>query len=768
MSARRSLPDPRHAIRVLGVTLALFAATPPGVNADETLVRVSGHAPNALLANARKGARLDSKQALSLTLSLPLRNRPALNTLLHRLYDKRDPLYHHYLTPVQFAEQFAPTQADYASVAAWATAQGLTIKPHANRLLLDVKGRTSVIESAFHVHLNNFTAANGSHFFAPDTAPALPAAIASHINTIVGLHNALKPGNNLRLLGKNKSKGKPGHNLSGPNGGFLASDIKKAYGLDGIAQDGTGQTVALLELDGFLADDITTYRKRSNLPNGTVEVRLVDDATGEAGSGAVEVVLDIDMVSMLAPNARLLVYEGTPTLQGLLDVSNAIAIDNSAAQVSSSWYLGFEKELVAANLLNVVVAEDQILQEMAAQGQSVFFASGDSGLYDFTGKVDPQYPATDPWITSVGGTKLTVDSEGIYDTETTWNTFAIDKNNNITGGASGGGISTLFPTPVWQLPFIVNNKRNRELSTQGRNYPDVSANAADNSAYDIYLGDYGGWNLVAGTSAAAPLWAGYIAQANQFRAENGLGPIGYLNPTLYDIATNFYGFDFNDIFDKSTNGNKDIFNIAGYTAYFGYDLTTGIGTMVGDLLFEDLVAEAPSYGPPAAPVVTALSGDHYVVLTWTPSLGASRYIVYRINLDDSTSKALGATAKLTFRDATVKNGTLYAYSVIPVGKGGEGTYGGALALPNVVRVSGGPAFSRPATILWATNVLSDSKVLYGTAANSLTQSVSNSTYTLAHKLALTGLVSGQKYYFQVVSFDGVATVKSKVQSFTAP
>ena len=214
------------------------------------------------------------------------------------------------------------------------------------------------------------------------------------------------------------------------------------------------------------------------------------------------------------------------------------------------------------------------------QGITFFAASGDNGATDYSDLKATQlsktpttsFPTDDPWVTSVGGTTLQKDATGFQ--ETAWN------SNN---GASGGGFSVFFSTPSYQqtLPTSVQSQLNNR-----RGVPDVAGNADPSTALAIYTSD-GGWNLIGGTSASTPLWAAFMAIANQMAGH----PLGFINPTLYKLAaSSAYTQDFHDV----TIGNNSIKNnqvqVQGYPAVTGWDPVTGLGTPILDKLLPDLIA----------------------------------------------------------------------------------------------------------------------------------------------------------------------------------
>jgi kumamolisin len=202
---------------------------------------------------------------------------------------------------------------------------------------------------------------------------------------------------------------------------------------------------------------------------------------------------------------------------------------------------------------------------MASQGQSFFEAAGDGGAWQAS-QTDTWWPMESPYVICVGGTDLTTKGPGKgWASETVW----------VDGG---GGISPdHLPIPSWQKLKGVITKANK-ASTKYRNGPDISAN----SNFTFYVcadqttctaNEYGG------TSFAAPMWAGYLALANEQAATNGDKPPGFINPTIYPLALGSgYGTDFHDI----TVGSN------GYSAEKGYDLASGWGSPNTDGLINAL------------------------------------------------------------------------------------------------------------------------------------------------------------------------------------
>ena len=348
-----------------------------------------GHVP-AVVAQLLTVGSLPGTNRLNLAIGLPLRNPEALTSLLQQIYDPASPNYRHYLTPQQFTEQFGPTEKDYQAVMAFAKANGLTVTgTDPTRMLVDVSGSVADIERALHVTLRVYQHPTEKRMFhAPDTEPSLDLAVP--ILRISGLDNYSLPRPRLQATPlANASKALPNAG-SGPSGTYMGKDFRAAYVPDS-SLNGSGQIVGLLQFDGYTASDITYYESKAGLPNITLSNVLIDGASGDpSGSGGeVEVSLDIEMAISMATNLSEVMVYMAPDGSPWDDLLNRMANDNLAKQLSCSWYApGAGGDPTA----------DQIFQQMAAQGQSFFNASGDYDAY--TGLIP--FPGDTPYITQVG------------------------------------------------------------------------------------------------------------------------------------------------------------------------------------------------------------------------------------------------------------------------------------------------------------------------------------------------------------------------------
>jgi subtilase family serine protease len=511
--------------------------------------------------------QLPATQTLSFDIVLPLSDRGGLQSFVQEVQDPTSSSYHHFLTPEEFTARFGPSQENWQALIAFAKANGFEI------ISGDLKGRdlrlsgtVANIEKAFHVTLGNYQdLTDGRTFFAVDREPTVD--LPFQLWHITGLDNDSRP----HPMYVKKSDYAQAHGIdpekvvshattgSGPSASFLGSDMRAAY-YGGTALTGSGQNVALFEFAGTDLSDLSTYYKNVGqtepytptlISTGGYATSCVD--SGSKACDDTEQTLDMTQLMGMAPGSTMLYMYvcGDVLASGSGNISDtscisAMVSDTDAPlskQISCSW--GWTP--ADASTL------DPYFEQMASQGQNFFVAAGDSSAWSASNEA---WPADDANIVSVGGTDLTTASAaGAWKSETAW-------------ADSGGGISPdSIPIPSWQKLSGVITSSNKG-STTLRNGPDVAGNA--NFTYYVCAdqttctaNDYGG------TSFAAPMWAGYLALANQQAATNG-DTIGFVDPILYPAAlTSSYGTYFHDI----TSGSCGT-----YSGITGYDLCTGWGS----------------------------------------------------------------------------------------------------------------------------------------------------------------------------------------------
>jgi subtilase family serine protease len=520
---------------------AVFLLSAVSLQAESHLTATS-HVPSTVAnGQARLVSHLPASQRLNIAISLPLRNESGLDELLGEIYDPQSVNYHHYLSVPEFTERFSPTSDDYASVISFARTNGLRVmNTSANHLVVDLSGPVANIEKAFHVSMGVYQHPTQNRtFYSPDREPSLDLSIP--VQHISGLDNFALP-RPKNVLHNGKQSGKT--TGSGPGGQFVASDMRAAYYGAGPLT-GKGQSVALFEYAGYEISDVQTYFKnlnqKLNVPVKGVSLNGVPLNCPPATCDDSEQAIDIEMAIGMAPAlSQVVVYVGSNDVS----IFNQIAVDNTSKTSSCSW--GWPDDETSL---------DPIFKEMAAQGQSVFVATGDQGSAT---QGDVVWPGDDPYITAVGGTDLTTQGAGgPWASETGWS------------GSAGMPSKNKIPIPAYQkLKGVINGMNHG--STTLRNIPDVAAES-NTDQYSCYDGECGGGN--GGTSFAAPQWASFIAMVNQQYVADGKPTVGFINPELYRIGISTqYGNYFHDILSGNNGGYSDV---------VGYDLVTGWGSPTG-------------------------------------------------------------------------------------------------------------------------------------------------------------------------------------------
>jgi kumamolisin len=358
-------------------------------------------------------------------------------------------------------------------------------------------------------------------------------------------------------------------------GGLDPSALRSLYDVSPLIAkglDGTGETIAVAEIDRFRPSDIAAYDNAFALATAPVQVVSV---AGGSTTTSPEPALDIEILHAIAPKARIIAYESGSDLGSLTQMFDRIVSDNKAQIVSVS--LGAcELSVDSSSSRGFINAIDTSFQRAAAQGMTVLVSSGDSGAYGCQDNhLSVDLPAASPYVTAVGGTAIFPGESNSYGREYGW-----EGPLEVSGG--GGGVSTLYSRPSWQVGQGVENGYSNGM----REVPDVSADADPLTGYRVY---YSGdnncsgancWTVVGGTSAAAPFWAGLIALANQ----QGNRRLGFLNPRLYAIG------------QQSTSGANTAFHdVTGggnlyYQATPGWDYSTGWGSPNAAVLLPLLLA----------------------------------------------------------------------------------------------------------------------------------------------------------------------------------
>jgi subtilase family serine protease len=577
------------------VFLLLFAN--PGQAQQALLTR---HVrPEVATGRAQFIGPLPATQTMRFDIVMPLRDRAGLQSFVQEVNDPASPSYHQFLTPQEVTARFGPSQEDWDAVVAFAKTSGFNIIGGTRDSRdLWLTGTVANIEKALHVTLGNYRdLVEDRTFFAIDREPTVN--LPFQLWHITGLDNDSRP----HPMYVKKSDYAKAHGIdaekvvshattgSGPSASFLGSDMRAAY-YEGTALTGTGQNLALFEFLGTDLADLNTYysnvgQTKPYTPTLISTGGYSTTCTESGGCDDTEQTLDMTQAMGMAPGSTMLYMYVCGNASSISDTACISAMVSTtdaplSKQISCSW--GW----TPADPSTL----DPYFEQMASQGQNFFAASGDSSAWSASNEA---WPADDANIVSVGGTDLTTSSAaGPWKSETAW------------ADSGGGNSPDSIPIPSWQTPVDGCSGCSKTL----RNGPDVSANAnftfyvcADQTTCTA--------NEFGGTSFAAPMWAGYLALANQQAAANGT-TIGFINPIIYPAAEGSgYSTDFHDI----TSGSCGKFSAA-----TGFDLCTGWGSPNTTGLITLLAgSSSPSFTLSASPssltIAQGSSGSSTITVT---------------------------------------------------------------------------------------------------------------------------------------------------------
>ncbi len=605
---------------------------------------IANAVPSAVVTGrARFVAHHASAAQLHLVLSLSVRNQGALDALIVAQNMPGNPQYHHYLTRAQYAAQYAPTAAQIAQVEVWAQDQGFAItRVLPTHLGIDVSATSAQAEAAFGVRINDY-AIPGRTIYSEDRAPTLPAALP--VQGVIGLNNDAQAQTALQMAGThaprrvahvarattgNSGVTSPGAHPASTNSirncgneqhCYIPIDFKRAYNATNVSH-AEGQYIGLVlwgapvpqsDLDNFTSQVNKAGDSQPRLVVGQsgddgIDYYSVDnnDASDTVDEG--ETAMDIEYAHGVAPGAHLVYYLGNTsqnsdgsyygTEQGLYD-SVTFAQQNSDLQIVSNSWSFREMDPNAQDTM----AFNSVFQAAAAVGQTFYFATGDnaavSGCTTSDCTAATAFPADSPYVAAVGGTNLTTNGDGTYNSESGW--YTVSK-----GTGTGGGCS-LEPQPSWQTGTGYNCTQTATNSSgaPGRLTPDIAADA--DPATGAYVVHNGGNAVIGGTSLATPLWAGFAADINYANNVMKGSLTGFTPPRIYQLANNAttYACDFHDV----RSGSNGVFN-----AGDGWDPMTGWGSPNVDNLSNDYYGQSqcaqypngtPPNSPTSAPTKTA-------------------------------------------------------------------------------------------------------------------------------------------------------------------
>ena len=577
---------------------------------------------------------------------LPLRDQKGAEVYAMAASTPGSSTYRQFLSPRVWIDRFSPTQADSDAVVASLTAKGLTVSPvPASRQYVVFRGTATQLGALFATSLHNYNY-SGHVLAAPSSVPSVPAELAGKVSGIsidqgkLLTHtdsvkqaapstdgvDTLSPTNGPPLAVNAKCSHYSGENtVTAPLAygqttfdtfacGYVPSQLRSAYGV-GSGQDGAGQTVAIIDAyaSPSILNDVNTYSaalgESSLTPANYSQIvptpaQFVDQAACGFPSGwQGEQTLDVEAVHGIATAAKIL-YVGGFNCGGGLDVALSTILDNKLANIVSNSY-GNTGEAIPADALK---GAQNLHIQAAGEGIGLYFSSGDSGdEVANLGYASPDFPASSPYVTSVGGTSLGINKAGTIAYETGWGT-ATDKINpagvayhsrvpGLFAFGAGGGTSAVFPEPAYQRGVVPTS-----LSNGFRVSPDIAALADPYTGFSIGIRPIINDTTLAvgafqretygGTSLASPLAAAQIAIVQQ---KSGVS-IGFANPTLYGIDST-QPSAFRDVVPQSptralvytsaSSGNSYLISLdqdSSLKTAKGYDTVTGMGGVTFGLL----------------------------------------------------------------------------------------------------------------------------------------------------------------------------------------
>jgi subtilase family serine protease len=545
-------------------------------------VAVEGSAPVWATPQAKVGEVGDSERR-RVQVALALRDPRGAQRLAEAVSDPDSPQYRQFLGNDEFTERFAASTDTVDRVASWLRSQGLTVQGvSANRAFVEVIGEVGRLRGAFGVTLAKFrmTLRDGRSvtLTAPEQSISVPRGLRGAVAAVLGLDDAAKTittqqvsrvapdGTSPRSTvlsgasaaaenewcalswGETNNLTVPQKHPAGRQSNFLCGydtpQMRAIYGLGG-GDTGAGQTVAIVGAYNLATIESDTNRAASQfgspaLTPGQYSAVLPpgydnqDQCSPDAWAS--EQALDVQAIHTMAPAAKI-VYYGASSCFDLYNSLNEAVTENKASIISNSWLYPGERLVPAAERKQM----GRIAIQAAIQGQSIVFCSGDSGDNSgVQGQAEATFPASHPWVTSVGGTSVALDGDNNVVFSTGWANSGYTRNGGswveqqdadgrFAGGA-GGGVSMYYNAPAYQQGVVPG-----AVSGGKRAMPDISALADSFTGMAIgYTNSHGQFVQMSsgGTSLAAPLIAALVADAGQAQ---DVARFGFLNDALYSL-----------------------------------------------------------------------------------------------------------------------------------------------------------------------------------------------------------------------------------------
>jgi len=633
----------RTSIFAIVTSVALLGSVIPALAAPSGRAILAGNVPPWAKSANFKGTA-SASDSIGFRVYLGWNDPAGVEAVATAVSNPTSAAFGHYLTPQQFRQQFAPSQAQVGAVQDWLRSQGFTIDyTPLNNHYVAAEGTVAQAAAAFNTSFGTYSVA-GMTLRSPSSDISMPSSIAGMVSGVIGLdESAALVHTNIALdapppaafvsaqpcssywgqkstsdltpaeLNNVTMSNPPGYTLPLPLApcGYSPSQLRGVYGVSsGLLGD--GQTVAIIDayaaptiqqdLDQWSANrGLSSTKITQVIAPGTLN-RPENRRQGPQGWYGEET-LDVEAVHGMAPTAHI-VYVGAPNNYQDLDAALNHVVDRHLASIVTNSY-GFPTELLPLGFIKPY--EDTILQG-AAEGIGIYFSSGDNSDESLVvGYKTADWPASSPFVTAVGGTTLGVAQDNSRAVETGWGTFSasLKASGSWTSPSwlygAGGGVSRLFAEPSYQVGVVPNSVFNAQ-GRVGRAVPDIAALGDPNTGYmigetqtfpdgSVRYSEY----RIGGTSLSSPIMAGIMALADQARG----GPHGFANPLFYRKATSGAFYDVDHVYGAMvrTNYNNSIDASAGLSFRLrtfdqslslqttpGYDDVTGLGTPTGSFI----------------------------------------------------------------------------------------------------------------------------------------------------------------------------------------
>jgi subtilase family serine protease len=551
---------------------ALAAATSAGANPAPARTALRGSAPKWVAKTATPSATAPTAPVDIRVFLAPRGGQPALDSAVAAVSTPGNPAYRHFLTPEQYRQRFQPDDAALRSVTGWLAGNGFRVTGvEGARRYVTASGNAAAASKAFAVSLRNYSR-GGRIVQAPTSDATIPVAVAGMVTGVTGLDNephVMKPAStpaapppaafvNARPCSQYYGQVSAtyradyttplpayrGKRLPYAVCGYVPGQLRSAYGVSSTKLTGAGKNIGII--DAYAAPtiqaDANTYASRHSDPGFAAgqftqsNAKAFTNASSCGASGWYgEETLDVEAAHGIAPGAGVRYYGAASCLDPDLYTAVARTIDENRVAVVSNSYGGPDTDSSAGDL----AVGNQVYQQAAMQGITFLFSSGDDGdEVANSGSRQTDSPASNPYVTAVGGTATAIGRDGGLTFQTGWGTRLAPLSRSGTSWlpstydyGAGGGDSALFPRPAYQNGVVPASEGG------GRAVPDVALDADPTTG--MLIGEtqlfgskarYGEYRI-GGTSLASPLMGGMVALVGQ-----RTGRLGFLNPAIYASA----------------------------------------------------------------------------------------------------------------------------------------------------------------------------------------------------------------------------------------